>query len=270
MSEPNSNQPGNQESVTPPQQPQPARAAKPSTSGLAISGLVVGIIALLTSFLPIVNNASFFLAIIGVVLSIVGLVGIGKGKHSGKGIAIAGIVLGVLSIVAVLATQALFSAALDTAKSELNASSTPVPAASASASSATSGSAESSAQAEVDYQNLHVGEAVNMKSGLSITVNSIEGGLSNYDGSEIVCVNVTYANSGTKNESFNLYDWKAEDDSGALRTTTFYMNAENQLNSGQLSAGGQVTGNIYFDAPVTKVHYYGNIVENSSTAAWVA
>ncbi len=256
-------------------QVQVPQLARPSTSGLAIAGLVIGILAIATSFLPIVNNVSFFMAIVGVILSIAGIVGINRGKHSGKGIAVAGIVLGVLAIVIVLATQALFSAAIDQASSDLNAGSTPTAAASASAaaSSQSDGSAASSeaaGQAEIDYQNLSVGQTVELKNGASITVNSIEGGYANYDGSEIVCVNVTCVNGGSKNLSFSSYDWKAEDADGAQRSQAYYSEAQNELNSGNLSAGGQVTGNIYFDAPVSKIHYYGNMFDSSSTAAWVA
>lgn len=58
-------------------------------SGMAIAGFVLGIIALLTSLVPIVNNLSFFLAILGIIFTIVGLIGIMKGKKSGKGLAIA-------------------------------------------------------------------------------------------------------------------------------------------------------------------------------------
>lgn len=79
-----------------PQHPQPAQQMPPipqSKSGMAIAGFVLGIIALLTSFLPIINNFSFFLAILGMIFGIVGMVGISKGKKSGKGLAIAAIVI---------------------------------------------------------------------------------------------------------------------------------------------------------------------------------
>lgn len=39
-------------------------------SGLGIAGLVLGVVTLLTSFLPIINNASFVIAIIGFVLAL--------------------------------------------------------------------------------------------------------------------------------------------------------------------------------------------------------
>jgi hypothetical protein len=82
------------------------------TSGLAVASLVLGIVAAVSSFMPIVNNASFFIALVGLVLGIVGLVGVNKGTRAGKGLAIAGIVLGVVSIVVVLASQSFYASLL--------------------------------------------------------------------------------------------------------------------------------------------------------------
>lgn len=92
----------------------------PSRSGMAVAGLVLGIIALLTSFLPIVNNFAFLLALLGLIFAIVGLAGIVKGKKVGKGMAVAAVVLNALSLVIVLATQAMFSSALDEASKQLD------------------------------------------------------------------------------------------------------------------------------------------------------
>lgn len=101
----------------------PIQPSTLSTSGMAVASLVLGIIGIATSFLPIVNNGSFFLAILGVIFGIVGIVGINKGKKKGKGLGIAGIVLSVVTIVVVLVTQSLYSAALDEVASNLSSSS---------------------------------------------------------------------------------------------------------------------------------------------------
>lgn len=86
-----------------------------SRSGMAVTGLVLGIIAMATSFIPIVNNLSFILAGLGVVFAIAGVVATRRGKKRGKGMAIASVVLNVLALVIVLATQSMFGAALDEA-----------------------------------------------------------------------------------------------------------------------------------------------------------
>ena len=82
---------------------------------MGIVGLVLGCIAALTSFLPIINNASFFIALLGIVFAIIGLVSTSRGKKGGKGIAIAGLVLCILSIVIVLVTQSMYAAAIEEA-----------------------------------------------------------------------------------------------------------------------------------------------------------
>lgn len=130
-----------------PQHPEPAQKMPPipqSKSGMAIAGFVLGIIALLTSFSPIINNLSFFLAIFGLIFGIVGMVGISKGKKSGKGFAIAAIVICVVSGAVVLGTQSMYSAALDSAASSSAATSTSASSAASSESAATSNSASGS------------------------------------------------------------------------------------------------------------------------------
>ena len=93
-------------------------------STAAIVGLVLGIVALVTSFVPFVNNLSFILALIGTVFAVVGLVGTLRGKRGGKGLAIASTIVNVLALVIVLATQSMYSAALDEAVNSTSTAST--------------------------------------------------------------------------------------------------------------------------------------------------
>ena len=81
-------------------------------SAMAIVGLVLGIFALISSWMPIVNNLSFIVALLGLVFSIIGIVSASRGKSSGKGLAVAALVINVIACVIVLATQSMFAAAL--------------------------------------------------------------------------------------------------------------------------------------------------------------
>ena len=83
-----------------------------ATSGMPIAGLVLGILAAVSSWIPIVNNLSFMIGAIGLVFSIVGVVGTVRGTKGGKGLAIAALVVNVLSLVVVLGLQSAWSAAL--------------------------------------------------------------------------------------------------------------------------------------------------------------
>lgn len=90
-----------------------------ATSGMAIAGLVLGILAAVSSWIPIINNFSFILAVIGMVFAIVGVIGTVRGKKAGKGIAIAALVINLVAAGIVLAMQSAMSAAIDDATSGL-------------------------------------------------------------------------------------------------------------------------------------------------------
>lgn len=243
------------------------------TSGLAIAGLVLGILAAVTSFLPIINNLSAVIAVIGGVLSAIALVGALRGKHTAKGLSIAGVVLAVVSFAVVLITQSAYSAALQKATSGAS----PVDA-SEQQEDATPAKTEANDDAEAsnagsetqkDYSSLAVGETVTLDNGVSVTVNSVQTGLENYDGSIMIGVNVTYKNDGEDNTSFSQYDWKGEDANGAQRSAAYYSKDDESLNSGTLSPGGTVTGNVYFDDGIVRVLYYDNMFNKAPTAGWV-
>ncbi len=233
-------------------QPMQQTTESQSTSGMAIAALVLGILAILTSFLPIINNGAFFLAALGLIFAIVGFVGIRKGKKKGKGIAVAGIVLNVISIVIVLATQSMYSAAVDSA----------VNGPSASVSS-------ENASGDVATTDLAVGTSITTEDGLDISVQAVQTGLKNYNGDSITGITVTYTNNGSKEASFNTYDWKAEDANGVQRSMTFYSDSNNELGSGTLAAGGTVTGDVYFEGDIAKALYYASMISDKPTASWV-
>lgn len=254
-------------------------SAKQPTSGLAIAGLVLGIIAAVTSFLPIVNNLSAILAFIGGVLAVIALIGALKGKNGSKGLAIAGIVLAVVSFAIVLGTQSLYKKALDkavegpkvesaTASQEATDASQQTTPDQAAPTASETPAQEAPAQEQPDFMNLAVGQTANLSNGLSITVNSVQLGLANYNGSLITGINVTIANNGSENESFSAYDWKGEDANGAQRSSAYYSEAADELNSGTLSPGGSVTGNIYFEDGTVRLLYYDNMFDKSPTAGW--
>ena len=77
-------------------------------SGIAISGFIIAILAILGSAIPILNNVSFFFAIVSLVLGVIGLIAIKRNKRVGQGLAIATIILSVLTFVVVLVTQSFY------------------------------------------------------------------------------------------------------------------------------------------------------------------
>lgn len=84
-------------------------------SGLATASMVLGIIGIVLSFIPIINNVAFVLGILAIIFGIIPLV-----KKAGKGKAIAGLVLGILAVVITLALQSSWSKALDETSEKLD------------------------------------------------------------------------------------------------------------------------------------------------------
>ncbi len=91
-----------------------APSAKPR-SVAAIIALVLGIIALISSWVPIINNLAFLFALVGAAFAIVALVGTLRGKKSGKGLAVASAAVNVIALAIVLATQSAYSSAIEEA-----------------------------------------------------------------------------------------------------------------------------------------------------------
>lgn len=89
---------------------------------MAIAGFIIAILAILGSWVPILNNVSFFFAIVSLILGVIGLIGIRKGKRVGQGLAVATIILSVLTFVVVLATQSFFGKVADEVSNSINES----------------------------------------------------------------------------------------------------------------------------------------------------
>lgn len=83
-------------------------------TALGITGFVLSIIAVLISWVPIVNNFAAILGAIALPFAIAGIVVTRrKGKKRGRSLAIAATIIAVLSIVFTLATQGMYSKAID-------------------------------------------------------------------------------------------------------------------------------------------------------------
>ncbi|RLQ84122.1 DUF4190 domain-containing protein [Mycetocola zhadangensis] len=94
------------------QYPPSAPPAKPG-NGLGVAALIVGIVALIGAFIPLINFVSGFLAVVGIILGIIAVVR----KNKPKKLAIAGLIVSVvaliLSVVLAFAYTAGFVAAVE-------------------------------------------------------------------------------------------------------------------------------------------------------------
>lgn len=163
-------------------QPPQSAAQHKSTTAMGITSLVLGILAIVSSWMPIVNNFSALLALFGAIFGVIGIVGVVRGKKSGKAIAIAGIVLNVVAVVVVLATQSMYSVAIDEAMGASNS-----PSASSSAASAENGDAQKAdSSSQSDY-------AVSIDSAVVTT---------DYDGDPALVVTYSWTNNSSEATSF--------------------------------------------------------------------
>ena len=184
-----SQQPTPQGYAPQPQTPPPAPTEPTGKSGLAIAGLVLGIVAVATSFLPIINNASFFIGLVGLVLGIIGLAQTRKGTKSGTGLAVAAIVLNVVACIAVLASQAFYSSAWNDAMESAGLSTSSSSAAQGSISSQSSSAAQAATQTAPDED----GYAVTID-GATMTTD--------YAGNPALLVTYTWTNNSDDATSF--------------------------------------------------------------------
>lgn len=232
-------------------------------SVMSIIALVLGVVAAVMSWMPIINNFAFAIGAIGLILGIIGLVGVLRGKKAGKALSIVALVVNVVALAIVLMTQSAYSAAIDKAANGPSATST------SAQQAADDGQDEGAAPAEdASYTDLAPGTSVVFENGLSVTVDSVETGLENYDGSTVVGVHVTYVNNGDESADYNPYDWKGEDANGAQEYNTYYDAAEDALNSGSLAAGGSVSGTIYFKEGTIKALYFASAIADEPAASW--
>ncbi len=81
--------------------------------GLVVTALVLSLVALLLSWVPIINNVAAVLAVGALVMGVVGIVGATRKGRPGKGMAIASVVVSVVSLVVVVLTQVAYGLVID-------------------------------------------------------------------------------------------------------------------------------------------------------------
>lgn len=201
------------------------------------------------------------LAVIGFVLALIGMIACMKGRKSGKGLSIAGVVMNVIAYAVVLATQSMYSSAIDDVFSGTSVAPQP-------ANEQPATIAPASDEAADNSQTTAAGNSITLKNGLVLTVDGVVTGLQGFDGKPITQVSVTYQNNGNSQASFNPYDWKAEDAQGAQRSQAFNTDGDNEMHSGTLAVGGTVSGNLYFEGDVVKVLYENAFIGRGSDVSW--
>jgi hypothetical protein len=226
-------------------------------SGLAVAGLVLGIVAICISFIPAVGMAAIFLAVVGLILSAIGIKGTGvNAAKCGRGMAIAGLVLCLVAGVISITQQAVCSAAIDAAD-EATTSTT---------ATTDDGDANVSDSGTLE---LKIGDAAKCSNGLKVIVLKKKIVTDELDGKKYLAVKVKYKNTGSDEASFNELDWKCEDKKGA-RTDAEWTSVDGlkSLGSGDLASSATTSGWIIFKKGSKKVCYYGEDLSDTPVATW--
>lgn len=93
-------------------------------SGLAVAGLVLGLVAICTVFIPFMGVGSIIIAIVGLILAAVAVKGTNnKGAKRGRGLAIAGLVLCLVTCGIYVCAQAACVSAVNSADDAISATS---------------------------------------------------------------------------------------------------------------------------------------------------
>jgi hypothetical protein len=223
--------------LTPVPQVVPIPVEVKGSNGLAVAGFVLALLGALTSFIPIVNLGGDFLAFLGLIFGIIGLVQSGK-KGAGKGLSIAAIILAVAAFVISIVVNLTAVAAVDTVVKNLDTG--------------------QGTPAEVTGK---IGQSVKDGS-FTFVVHSVTCGLTTSGGAipsepqgEFCAVNLTVTNHGKKARLFSALEVegfiagsKYEADSGASAMAN--PNTDTFLNS--INPGNSVNATVLIDVPAGK------------------
>ncbi len=191
-------------------------------SGFATAGLVLGIIAICFSFIPLVSYVSFVLGALAIIFSIVALA-----KKASKGMAIAGLIVAVIAVFMAYSMHKGLEKAVDEVSNALDNSKTET----------------------LEYNQ---GDVATLGDS-TVKVTKVEKSQGNdwdkpKSGKEFVIITVSIENKGKNKLSYNPYDFKLQNSQGQQESITFTtINSDTSLSSGELVAGGKVSGTIAFE-----------------------
>jgi hypothetical protein len=206
-------------------------------NGLGTTALVLGIVGLVLTIIPLIGWVfGLILGLLGAIFGGIGLNRVAKKRADNKGVSIAGLVLSVIAVVASIATVAAMASAVSTA---VGTGGIAVPAGGISPTIPPPGF-QPSAPAVFE-----AGQGADFD-GLVIVAGPLERVREQYLGTH-VCTSVTYQNGSNDEINFNLFDWELKNPAGVIGRPT--VTTDQALNSGALSAGGNVAGRVCFDDP---------------------
>ena len=172
-------------------------------SAMGVTSLVMGILALVISWIPIINNITFLFSILGLAFAIVAFVGIKHHKVRGRGLAYAGLITSIVGFAIMLATQSFYGEALKGVSEAVNdvfsdsSTSDNDSAENQEKSQDTNNGNKDASEGEIDGGAYHV------------TIEGAELSDEDYDGNPTVLVTYKVVNK-QKDQTSSPFDWKVE------------------------------------------------------------
>ena len=204
--------------MTYPQYGYPGTQLTPMRNGLGTASLVLGIVAVVLSWIPFIGLFGFICGVVGIALGIGGIIRGSKAVASNRAMAIVGTVLSSIAVIISLLVWTALANAITT----------------------TAGPATGGRQ----QTRFEAGQAADVD-GMLITVGRLQRTSELFR--SLVCSNVQYENRSGKTRSYSsLSDWKLQNPNGVVVTPTLLGET---LGSGELVPGGHVTGKTCFEDP---------------------
>lgn len=180
-------------------------------SAMGVTSLVMGILALVISWIPIINNITFLFSILGLVFAIVAFVGIKHHKVRGRGIAYAGLITSIVGFAIMLATQSLYGEVLKQATTTSHTKTATTSTSNNDSEKAqkddSAGNEEKSQDNNSDNKEASEGEIDNGK--YHVTIKGAELSGEDYDGNPTVLVTYEVVNN-QKDKTSNPFDWNVK------------------------------------------------------------
>lgn len=214
-------------------QTQPIAPVEPQpTNGLAIAALVVGIVAVISGWVP------FWGLLVGATAVVLGIIGLKK--STGKGMAVAGIVTGAIGALCGIFVIIFFIAALSFGFSSTNNFNDIME------------EENQSSQMLIDSKkDFAKGEVAKFGDAFEVKVNSVEQGYipgqsyTAQDGKQYIKVNVTVTNISDEPQYISAYSFSVLEN--GMTQTSSYAPVEKELNEGDLNIGASTTGNVIYE-----------------------
>ena len=222
---------------------------KNESIAISLIALIIGILAIVLSWVPIVNNLAAIFAIIGLIFGIIAVVINRKNK---KTIGIVAIVVSIISFIIVLATQTFYSAKIDEALKTSDSSSNI---------SKTTGKATEESKSEAKKEDSGWDEATKTfttNDGV-LKIDKVEK-TTDYDGKAAIKVYFTLTNTSTENKDAQMLfqeltrvQQKSANTSNDLQYTMMPIeNTEENHLSDNINPNGTISG------------YYPYLLENET------